>query len=64
MTKQHQRMVYALSLWRFARQMDMTKSGFDMNRYRFWFPNRFVDFKTTDEIRDMAKRVARSRSKT
>ena len=67
MSKRRTAMVTALALWRFARQMDeMEKEEINrskstgMTRYTFWFAMGPKNFRTTSEIRNLAKQIARS----
>lgn len=60
----------AQSLYNFAKQMDLMeaegvsrdseKIGRVMTRYTFWFAQGPRNFRTTDEIRSLAKRIVRS----
>lgn len=58
----------ALSLWNFARQMDAMEAEGEINRsktkgptrYTFWFSNGPKNFRTTEEIRELARTVARN----
>lgn len=61
-------MVVSLSLMRFANQMDQWEAeGISrdpekikgLTRYTFWFLAGPRNFKTTKEIRDLAKKIAR-----
>lgn len=58
--KRTRKMTHALALYRFARQMDFAEKGFGVQTYRFWLPNRAIDFKGTNEMRDFVKKIVRS----